>query len=317
MFKIFKKCTNYNSLLYLLNKLSIAVPLQLTALVFNFLTVFLVSNKIYLSHRIQYDAKAKRSILNILSVLLFILLQLVGHVTVWTIIYVCFAQWAYLCILLTVFAYCLMLMFVITNAFKTVKRAEENIDPSYKSKDIKVIYWTAVVSSWISPCTTWWNNLTYSSRLKRTTSKKKKLFLFIAQSNFSTLCEFLTVSVIFFLLNNTEFLKTTNEEGGPIVNCIQNIYLSNQTYTNFSWIKIRTFGDACKSDIRICQDGERPMDLFATLIPTICIPLLLLAFTSSTVLNFIGKFTWPLLFVDFLSFVYFNLFIIQISWARF
>ncbi len=214
-----------------------------------------------MKHRIQFDPNAKQSTFGKIVLEFCFLLQLICQVTFWTVMFVLLEEYAYICICVIVFFSWFVVKFILLTNLETDRCLWNKINSFSKAKSLDLMYWTAIISSWISPVTVWYNFIAdsyLSEKEREKNTSKRKLFLLIVSST-TIFIEFTFISIIALIISFSDILPLS--EGSLLLHCIQNSSFVNETNTNFSWIKLCTFNQDCQIERRICENGERPMDL--------------------------------------------------------
>ncbi len=259
-------------------------------MIFNLITVFLVSKKIYKTHRIQFYLQEKKSTFGKILLEVCFLLQFIGHVTVWTFIFFCLEEFAFMCITFTVLISWLEVkFFLITNLDKDRILWRKIESKAHKARSIDLIYWTAIISSWITPVTVWYNHITdsyLSDKERNQNTSKRKLFLLIMSSTTIAL-EFIFIGIIALIINFSDILPLS--EGIHHLQCVRSTSFVNETTQNFSWIKFCTFNQECQIETRMCANEEQPINLHATEVILKSGFILLLVWIASFGLQIFGK----------------------------
>jgi hypothetical protein len=146
-------------------------------------------------------------------------------------------------------------------------------DPTYNQsldeaeEEKRNMFWTGILTSWVSPCTVWVNNL-----------KSRSYFLLV--SSFTTY--FAHMIGIFAVYLRLHYGRDFDMNNGAITHCFnKNIYFSPTL--NFVFESKLTFQseENNSTKVRICSNEENPSDLFTHTIGPAIIGLLLLSSLSS------------------------------------
>jgi hypothetical protein len=175
------------------------------AVLLNFLTIVIHSNMIYKTHKIAIKANPKTSFTS----KLLLLTQLLSHLTVWTILRYWLNEFIYICIAIAVANCYLIIRCFIIKDFEADKKVRKNIDDvSLKPENVETIYWTAVMTSWITPCTVWCDSSSSKLYSDQISAKKRKVFiLFVASvTSFFLLVYLLTFGAVFVVKDQLENL---------------------------------------------------------------------------------------------------------------
>jgi hypothetical protein len=179
------------------------------AVLLNFLTIVIHSNRIYKTHKIAIKPNSKTSFTS----KLLLLIQLLSHLTVWTILRYWLNEFIYICIAIAVANCYLIIRCFIIKDFEADKKARNNIDDAklLKPENLDTMYWTAVMTSWISPCTVWCDSSSSKLYLDQISAKKRKFFiLFVASvTSFFLLVYLLTFGAVFVVKDHLQRLTVT------------------------------------------------------------------------------------------------------------
>jgi len=176
------------------------------AVLLNFLTIVIHSNRIYKTHKIAIKPNPKTSFTS----KLLLLTQLLSHLTVWTILRYWLNEFVYICMAIAVATCYLIIRCFIIKDFEADKKVRNNIDDAklLKPENVETIYWTAVMTSWISPCTVWCDSSSSTLYSEPISAKKRKFFiLFVASvTSFFLLVYLLTFGAVFVVKDQLENL---------------------------------------------------------------------------------------------------------------
>jgi cytohesin len=198
-------------------------------------------------------------------------------------------------VLLTIFLTVAANFVVLTSLFRKRKTEEEiislykntnkeTIDASQEERGLlesNSIFFTSVLTSWISPCLVWTNNIV------------SKSFFLLASSITTNCCYTLSIVSIFIYINmedNAEISKFT------MLHCIQNETMlhfgDNMKLYNLTLalINICLQDDICLSTTRVCARDEFPTDLFNTIVGPIGLVLILISFGASVCLQLLSNY---------------------------
>jgi hypothetical protein len=138
------------------------------------------------------------------------------------------------------------------------------------------IFWTAIFTSWMSPCTVWSNNL-----------KTKSYFLLVSSCTSIIIHCFSLISICIYIS-----LYDLSSKLAPKFHChnasqdeIKNVFLTSQTFINICWSN-----DSCFPTQRVCSESENSTELFFTVILPIGLSLLFVSFLASYCLQFLGNY---------------------------
>jgi len=184
----------------------------------------------------------------------------------------------------------MMMKFVLLTNLDRDEHIWNDINYFSKPESLDLIYWTAIISSWIFPNTVWRNYKTDSYLTEKERKKNMsihKLYLLI-MSSMTTAIELVIIGILALTLNYSDLLPMT--EGSFLIQCTQNSSFANKASHNFSSIKFCTLMQDCHMEMRICENGERSSDLILlTVIPLSC-QLLMLALLGSVGLQIFGAY---------------------------
>jgi hypothetical protein len=138
------------------------------------------------------------------------------------------------------------------------------------------VFWTAVFTAWMSPCTVWENNLI-----------TKSYFLLVSSST-SILIHSLSLISICIYISVDEFSLHLV----PILHCqnstqveMKNVFLTNQTFIN-----ICQSNESCFPIQRVCSESENSTDLFFAVVLPIVFSLLFVGLLASFCLQLLGNY---------------------------
>jgi hypothetical protein len=138
------------------------------------------------------------------------------------------------------------------------------------------VFWTAVFTAWMSPCTVWENNLITKS------------YFLIVSSSLSIIIHSLSLISICIHISWDELSYHLS----PIFHChnstqdeMKNVILTNKTYIN-----ICQSNESCFPIQRTCLQSENSTDLFFTVILPIGFSCLIVSFLASFCLHLLGNY---------------------------
>ncbi len=156
-------------------------------------------------------------------------------------------------------------------------------DQQHGKKESGFVFFTAVLTSWISPCSIWTNNFCQKAR-----------FLLISSST-CIIVYFLHIITIGLFENLGFFFPTENP---PITRCFKDVDKFNSSKYRIFWTENQTILDIfeicnnnteCQPAIRICSENEYPSDELCKVLIPIGLALLSLSFFASLVLEHLGN----------------------------
>ena len=138
------------------------------------------------------------------------------------------------------------------------------------------VFWTAVFTAWMSPCTVWENNLI-----------TKSYFLLVSSSTSLIIHCFSLISICLHVSLDELSLNLA-----PIFHCQNStqVDMKNVILTNKTFINICHSGDSCFPIQRICSLSENSTDLFFTVVLPIVFSLLVVSFLASLCLQLLGNY---------------------------
>jgi hypothetical protein len=138
------------------------------------------------------------------------------------------------------------------------------------------VFWTAVFTAWISPCTVWENNLI-----------TKSYFLLVSSST-SVIVHFF--SLIFICIHIS--LDDLSSRLAPIFHCHNTtlIEMKNLILTNKTFINICQGNESCVPTQRVCSESENSTNFFFTVVLPIGFSLLCVSFLASFYLQLLGNY---------------------------
>jgi hypothetical protein len=179
------------------------------AVLLNFFTIVIHSNRIYKTHKIAIKPNPKTSFTS----KLLLLTQLLSHLTVWTILRYWLNEFVYICMAIAVATCYLIIRCFIVKDFETDKKVRKNIDDVtlLKLENVETIYWTSIMTSWISPCTVWCDSSSSTLYSDQISSQKRKFFILFVTSvtSFLLLVYLLTFGAVFVVKDHLQRLTVT------------------------------------------------------------------------------------------------------------
>jgi hypothetical protein len=138
------------------------------------------------------------------------------------------------------------------------------------------VFWTAVFTAWMSPCTVWENNLI-----------TKSYFLLVSSSTSIIIHCFSLISICLHVS-----LDELSLHLAPIFHCQNStqVDMKNVILTNKTFINICHSGDSCFPIQKICSQSESSTDLFFTVVLPIGFLLLVVSFLASLCLQLLGNY---------------------------
>ena len=161
---------------------------------------------------------------------------------------------------------------------------KETIDATQEERGLlesNSIFLTSILTSWVSPCSVWTNNIV------------SKSFFLLASSITTNCCYTLSIVSLFIFVNledNLDLSKLT------VLHCIRNESLwhlsENITLFNltFDLINICFREDQCDSETRVCLRDELPTDMFNTIVGPIGLILIVISLGASVCLQLLGNY---------------------------
>ncbi len=284
---------------------------QLLSLPISFLSLVLASSRLFYSQRLgsfsdhgpswKMTLMAAIPIMFLLPGLLYALIFIASYYRVFVILVIVLAS--------------AMNYFVLNFMYNNKSQTEEVTDSFYKTgkeygtKETKFIFWMAVFTAWISPCTVWTNNFA-----------KKTRFLLVS-SSLTIAVDLLSVSIVYFLVCKAGLINNINP---PISHChelnTENKLFNTSKYQLYfnsnssgSILHICRSNDPCLQIIRICSENEGLLENYDFWCYILGFSLLLLSWFASVCLQSMGsytklqmlarkwKFTCPRLYLHFLN----------------
>jgi ankyrin repeat protein len=159
-----------------------------------------------------------------------------------------------------------------------------NNQKEFGTKESNAIFFNAMFTSWVSPCTVWTN-----------TFMEKSKFLMLSSS--ITLSVHLLNLINLFLISDLDMLSSI--ENPPILHCFNSYkYFNNISYNyyyskNFTTIMINICknNEECLPQIRICSEDEMSNTLMYTFIIPIGILFFSISFFASLCLQILSNYT--------------------------
>lgn len=259
------------------------------------------SGKLYFSQRASIFFDSDPPLKNIIFVAPFIAILQFGILTSWIFLVAYLKVWSIVCAVLILLIYFIIIESIVFK-WKPIRDDFENAilaDNEFKniSKriiDIGDIFWTAIFTAPLCPCTVWYEPTKPLFEIRGQKTLKK---VFLPLSNL-LIITMLAISVS--CLHTVTDFKMENDP--PLTFCFANeyeyksnlsIYLKvvNSTLTTESrWpLDFCQLSD-CESTVRICAEGESETLLFDRVVLPILIFSLFLSFVSSLCLFYISNF---------------------------
>lgn len=153
-------------------------------------------------------------------------------------------------------------------------------------QESKIILLTSALTSWITTCTVWSNNLSHKS------------FFLLISSTTSILCHIFSLISI-YIFNSLDLISFGSF--APITHCLlkqgnysQNILVKNiseRTLFNLiNLINICNTNEPCQPFQRLCSESENPADLFNHIVLPIGLLLLFISLLASACLQMLGNY---------------------------
>jgi len=251
-----------------------------------------LTSKLFFAQRLGKYADTDPPIKHLLFVSPFIMCQNIGLLATWIVLTAYIREYVIVCIfLLTGFVYLTLQGFVFRWTTKNMaidaisNGVLQSKEANRRSQNIFVV---AILTSWISPCSVWCNNIVYRA-------KKYSWFLanyFLLLSSISSVFS-LTISLLslYSVTNLSSLIQ--NKTNVPVSHCVNQYSNENSKFrvsNNDSWIYICQSDERCKPVIRLCGKDEEPTDALLKYIIPILLSILLLSVLSSCCLQFLGDY---------------------------
>jgi hypothetical protein len=138
------------------------------------------------------------------------------------------------------------------------------------------VFWTAIFTAWMSPCSVWENNLI-----------TKSYFLLVSSSTKIIIHCFSLISICIYIS-----FDDLSSSLAPIFHChnTTQIEMKNVSLTNKTFINICQSNDSCFPIQRVCSESEKSTNLFFTVILPISFSLLSVSFLASFCLQLLGNY---------------------------
>ncbi len=229
----------------------------------SFLSLALGSVKLFYSQRFERFADVHPSLKLISFVFLLITLQITGSVSSLVL------SAAYLReVVIALIVFHILVQFIVLKFFLLIGKPITDKQTN--------VFWTAVFTAWMSPCTVWENNLI-----------SKSYFLLVSSSTSILIHCFSLISICLHVSLDELPLHLA-----PIFHCrnstqveVKNVFLTNRTLIN-----ICHSGDSCFPIQKICALSENSTDLFFTVVLPIGFSLLVVSFLASLCLQLLGNY---------------------------
>jgi hypothetical protein len=251
----------------------------------SFLSLALASVKIFYSQRLGRFPDVNPDPAMIVFAFPFVVLQILGLLLSLVILASYFKLMVLLQIGFIILANFIVLKYIL---FKGDPFAEVELfyDISYGiyveercTQESKSIFRTAILTSWISPCTVWANNLTRKSYFLLTSSTTTIFAHLIC-----LLCTYVYILFDRFDVNSNP----------PILHCFKNLTnasdFQNVTEETNIFHLITLCSEHCRPIHRQCSENENPTDLLFNVVGPIGLSLLCLSFFASICLQVLGNY---------------------------
>ncbi len=138
------------------------------------------------------------------------------------------------------------------------------------------VFWTAVFTAWMCPCTVWENNLI-----------TKSYFLLVSSSTSIIIHWFSLIFICIYI-----YLDKLSLHLAPIFHCHNStqVEMKNVMLTNKTFIIICQGNDSCFPTKRVCSESENSPDMFFTFVLPIGLALLFVSFLASFCLQLLGNY---------------------------
>jgi len=261
-------------LLLILSKFLFAASSQIVSLPISFLSLCYGSSKLYYSQRLGKLAEEnpclKMTVIATVTSMAIIMSSLYSY----TIMAIYFQQFVVFMMLMTIIVQTLTLKFLYFKKEdqKKIYKLLYNNQNIYGKRESQAIFFRAILTAWISPCTVWIPNtyfLLISSGVNELVHLLCMLFT-ICLGNFTTMFLNLSPSI----LNCLPAYQNYNHS--------KYRFVSNGTLSNFFQVfeLCESFED-CLPVIRICSKYELPTDIFMNLITPIWAFLIVFSLLST------------------------------------
>ncbi len=259
------------------------------------------SGKLYFSQRASIFFNSDPPLKNILFVAPFIAVLQFGILASWIFLVAYLKVWSLVCTAIILLIYFITIESIvfqwkpIRDDFENAILADDEIkNVSKRIVDVGDIFWTAIFTALVCPCTVWYEP---TKPLLKIQGKHTLTKLFLPLSNL-LIITMLAISVS-CLHTVTDFKMANNP---PLTFCFANEYgnqsnqsmyfkLVNSTLTSESrWPLDFCLGSDCEPTVRICAEGESETLLFDVVVLPILIFSLLLSLMSSLCLFYISNF---------------------------
>jgi ankyrin repeat protein len=277
---------------------------QLSSVPISFISFTLSSLKLFFSQRLgRYSDSDPPLLKSILIVAPFIVLQNFGILCCWVFIAAYLQGWILICIPVAMLS-----VYIFLQVFIFKCNLSTQIDSGFCDIPINILekeglncFRTAILTSWVSPCSVWSNNQqskSYYTFRKREYSSQKFLFVSSCGCIFAN-C--ICIAAIYVYLSVYNLLEL--ELSLPITHCkesAENISMntvtcsSDQSFLTIDFIYnsciYKCIDMHCPTVLNICAPGKSSNDLFFVKIGPTLLSLLLISLLSSSVLQFLGNY---------------------------
>jgi hypothetical protein len=257
---------------------------QCLSLPFSLLALSIASAKLYFSQRLGKFSDSDPTIKMLVWIMPINIIFLSGFL--YSLVFVDSYIQAYILLTITSIiglnGFILFLKYFQKNKREALRRDFYPRDEQHGKKESGYIFITAVLTSWISPCSIWSN-----------TFGQKTWFLFYS-SSICIIVYFINIITI-GIFEKFGFCFPT--ENHPITRCFEDADKFNSSYRLFfsksetllDIFKVCNNYDECKPAIRICSENENPADKLLIVFIPVGIDLLFVSWLASVKLQRIGN----------------------------
>jgi hypothetical protein len=245
------------------SKICVSALPQCFSIPVSFVCLTLASVKLFYSQRLERFPDVDPSFKLILFVFPIITLQIMGSVVSLVLSAAYLREVVIIFILFHIFT-----QFIVLKFFLLIGRPISDNQTN--------VFWTAVFTAWMSPCTVWENNLITKSYFLLVSSSTS---IFIHSLSLISICIYISLDELSLHL-------------APIFHCHNStqVEMKNVILTNKTFVNICQSDESCFPIQRICLKSENSTDLFFTVILPIGFSLLFVSFLASFCLQLLGNY---------------------------
>ena len=267
---------------------------QRNSIIIGFISLSLASVKLFYSQRLGESGEPDHKVLSKQTFLILIpvMLQTSVFLSAWVFLAAHLRFFIIVCVMLVMAANFAVLsgaVFRLDSTNKIIDAILDGVPADRYEKESRRVFYTAVLTSWISPLTVWSNNMTANRRRQQLQCNElSKKFLVISSITSSlslsliVLTSYAWTPVIF-----DGFSNYNGSSPAPLTYCFNVTENPNTCYDFFSCFSI----DGNSSSVRLCDYGEQPEDLLRTFVlPGLLLGLIFINIPLALLMQYLGNY---------------------------